>query len=297
MRGFKIAVVLVALGIVSGARAAETFGPIAVPPGFQSFRLGDLALIMVRDGQFVAHNDGKTFGVDVGPGPVGEILKASGLPDDRIALNVNALVVYAGVRVILIDTGLGPKVHGALLTSMKMAGVAPDAVTDVLITHSHGDHVGGLVDAAGKPAFPKATIRMAAAEWTWMKSQPQSADLVKAIESHVKTFTPGKSIAPGVTAIALAGHTPGHVGYEVASGKDRLLDIGDLAHSSLVSLKKPEWTMGFDNDAAVAKATRKATLTRLAKSQELVFAPHFPYPGVGHVVADGDGFKWKPGTP
>lgn len=297
MRGFTFAVAVLVLCASAGARAADSFGPASVPAGVQSFRLGELALIAVRDGQYVARNDGKTFGVDAGPAAVGELLKANGLPDDRIALSCDALVVYAGTRVILFDTGLGPKVHGSLLASLKLAGIAPDAVTDVLITHTHGDHVGGLVDADGKPAFAKATIRMATPEWAWMKSQPNAADLVKAIESRVKTFTPGKAIAPGITPVALYGHTPGHVGYEIVSGKARLLDIGDLAHSSLISLKKPDWTMGFDSDAAAGKAARKATLARLAKSQEVVFSPHFPFPGVGRIAADGDAFKWKPGMP
>jgi len=120
---------------------------------------------------------------------------------------------------------------------------------------------------------------------------------VKSLEGHVQTFEIGKSIAPGVTPVALDGHTPGHVGYEIMSGKHRLLDIGDMAHSSVLSLKKPEWTMGFDSDSAQAKATRKATFARLAKDKELVFAPHFPFPGVGHIIAAGDAYTWVPGTP
>ena len=169
-----------------------------------------------------------------------------------------------------------------------------ETVTDVVIRHSHGDHVSGLVDADGELVFPKAVVRTAAAEWAWMKSQPAATDLVKAIEPRLQTFKPGTAIAPGVTAIALDGHTPGHVGYEIVSGKEHLLDIGDLAHSSLVSLKKPDRTMGFDSDAALAKATRKATLARFAKEQELVFAPHFPFPRVGNITVGSDGYGWKP---
>ena len=104
-------------------------------------------------------------------------------------------------------------------------------------------------------------------------------------------------MAPGIRSVALPGHTPGHVGYEVVSGKQRLLDIGDMAHSSVLSLKKPSWTMGFDSDSGLAKATRRATLTQLAKDQEWVFSPHFPFPGVGHIATEGDGFRWVPGTP
>jgi glyoxylase-like metal-dependent hydrolase (beta-lactamase superfamily II) len=93
------------------------------------------------------------------------------------------------------------------------------------------------------------------------------------------------------------GHTPGHVGYEIASGQQRLLDIGDLAHSSVISLKKPEWTTQLDSDSDLAKATRKATFARIAKTHELIFAPHFPYPGVGHIVVDATAYQWVPETP
>jgi glyoxylase-like metal-dependent hydrolase (beta-lactamase superfamily II) len=295
MRTLVVAVAIVGLGISVGAVAEDTFGPVPGAAASQSFKLGKLRLVAMRGGQIVARNDGKVCGVDAGPAAVGALLKSNGLPDDRITLGVGALLVRTGDRVVLLDSGLGPKTHGNLVASPKLAGIAAETVTDVVITHSHGDHVGGLVDAGGGLAFPKATvIRMAAAEWARMKMQPAAADLVKTIEPRVKTFTPGTAIAPGVTPIALDGHSPGHVGYWIVSGKERLLDIGDLAHSSLVSLKKPERTMGFDGDAALAKATRKATLARLAKDQELVFAPHFPFPGVGHIAVDRDGNSWKP---
>ena len=297
MRAQIIALAIVAFAVTTATRAEEGFGPIPVAPTSQSFKVGKLQLTALRDAQIVLHNDAKIFGADVGPGAVGELLKAKGLPDDRITLSVNALLVRTGRRVVLLDSGLGPKGHGALIASLKDAGVSAEAVTDVVITHSHGDHVGGLVDDGGGLAFPKAVVRMSTAEWEWMKGQQASADIVKAIAPHVQTFTAGKAIAPGVTPIALDGHTPGHVGYEIVSGKQRLLDIGDLAHSSVVSLQKPEWTMGFDSDPKLAKATRRATLTRLARDQEAVFSPHFPFPGIGRIANDGDAFAWKPGTP
>lgn len=287
----------IAATALSSARADDAFGPQATTAAAQLFKLGSLKVFSLHDAQFVVPNDGKLFGVDAGAAAVGQLLKANKLPDDRVTLSVNALLFRIGDRVILIDSGLGSKVNGGLVASLAEAGVSPDEVTDVLITHSHGDHVGGLAQANGKLTFPKAVIRMSAAEWNWMKGQANSADLVKLIEGHVRTFAPGTPIAPGVTPLALDGHTPGHVGYEIASGNERLIDIGDLAHSSVLSLAKPQWTMGFDVDSAVTKATRNTTFARLAKTHELVFAPHFPYPGVGHIVADGAAYHWVPGAP
>ena len=282
---------------LAGATQADEFDSGAPAPAAQSFKLGALTLIALRDTQFVLHNDAKIFGVDAGIPAVAAVLKAAGVPDDRIMLSVDALIVRTGKRVVLLDTGNGPKGQGALLASLKAAGISPTAVTDVLITHTHGDHVGGLLDASGKPAFANAAIRMSTAEWAWMRDQPKASELVAAITAQIRTFTPGTVVAPGITAVALDGHTPGHVGYEIVSGKHKMLDIGDLAHSSVISLQKPVWAMGFDSDPALANATRRTTLARLAREQEWVFAPHFPYPGVGHVVADGDAFKWVAGTP
>jgi len=276
---------------------ADDFGASAPAPAAQTFKLGSLTLVAVRDSQFVAHNDAKIFGADAGVPAVAEVLKAAGLPDDRISVSVGALVVRTHGHVVLIDTGNGPKAHGVLPESLRIAGITPAQITDVLITHSHGDHVGGLVDANGKAAFPNARIRMSIAEWSWIRSKPESGDLVQAIKTHVLTFKPGGMVVPGITSVPLDGHTPGHVGYEITSGQEKLLDIGDLAHSSVISLAKPEWAMGFDSDRALAKVTRRATLARLAEGREWTFAPHFPFPSVGRVVVDGDAFKWQAGTP
>jgi glyoxylase-like metal-dependent hydrolase (beta-lactamase superfamily II) len=296
MRAATCLVTLFGLGLSIGAHAADHFGPAGVSPEERTFYVGKLKLTALHDAQFVVPNDGKTFGVDASTAAVGDVLRAGGAPTDRVTLSVNALLVHTGKRLVLIDTGLGEKAHGTLLASLGEAGVKPTSVTDVLITHSHGDHIGGLLDANGHLTFPKATIRMSSAEWEWMQKQA-SAEVVKAVSAHVRTFEPGTQVAPGVTSVALGGHTPGHVGYEIVSGDSRLLDIGDLAHSSIVSLVKPEWTVQFDSDSTLAKTTRRATLTRLAKDQELVYAPHFPFPGVGHIVTKGDAFAWKAEVP
>lgn len=294
---YRAAVIGAAAALTSAAFADDAFGPMAVSAAARPFKLGSLQLSALRDAQFVVPNDGKTFGSVADVAAIGSLLKARQLPEDRLTLSVSGLLVRTGQRVVLIDSGLGPTVHGALIASLAEAGIAPDEVTDVLITHSHFDHVGGLAGANGKPAFPKAVIRMSAAEWAWMQSQPSAAALVKTIGGQVQTFAPGAAVVPGVTSVALDGHTPGHVGYEITSGNQSVLDIGDLAHSSIISLEKPGWSMQFDNDKATAVATRRAAFARLAKSHELIFAPHFPYPGVGRVVADGDAYRWVPGIP
>ena len=294
MRAAILFAALLCVGAAAGARADVRFVP--AEPAARSFHVGALAVTALHDAQIVVPNDGKTFGLGVGTGAVGNVLRAAGAPADRITLSANALLVRTGGRLILIDTGLGPRAHGALPASLRLAGVSPGNVTDVLITHPHPDHIGGLIDSAGRLAFPRATIRMAGAAWAWMRQKAPAA-MIGAVASHVRTFEPGARIAPGIVSLALPGHTPGHVGYQIVSGRSRLIDIGDVAHSSIVSLARPQWGIEFDEDRSRARATRLKTLDRLARAHEWVFAPHFPFPGVGRIVAVKGGFAWDPGLP
>ena len=284
---------LVLLGFFHPSNAQDIAGTFAVPPAANTFNVGKIKVTVLHDARYVEVNDGKSFGADAGAAAVADVLRASGAPTDRITLSVNTLLVHSGRHRLLLDTGLGIKDHGVLLASLKVAGISPAAITDVLLTHSHGDHIGGLIDAAGRLAFPKASVRMSSAEWAWFQQQGP-AQIVNVIAGHVHTFEPGARIAPGVTSVVLAGHTPGQVGYEIVSGPSKMLDIGDLAHSSIISLQKPLWTNAYDTDIVAAKAIRQATLDRLAKQHELVFSPHFPYPGVGYIVPQGDAFGWLP---
>ena len=296
MTGFtrNVAAAALALWLFGAAAPALADGPTLAPPGAITFQLGALKLTALRDAGFVLPNDGGEFGSSVGPRVVGQLLTAAGASDYQIALSVDALLIRMPGHIVLLDTGVGPSDHGALQASLRMAGVAPGEVTDVLITHAHDDHVGGLMGADGKSAFPRAAIRLSAREWAWMRAQPDERRLAAAIAPQVRTFAPGRPILPGITPIALYGHTPGHVGYQIASGGEKIEDIGDTAHSSIISLERPGWTGWIDEDPKAAAATRAKELKRLAASGERIFAPHFPYPGVGWIVARGRGYAWKP---
>jgi glyoxylase-like metal-dependent hydrolase (beta-lactamase superfamily II) len=281
--------------LVVGALSAQALAvPVPASPAAQTFHVGALRVDALRDELNVVANDGKTFGTDVGPAAVGQALKAAGAPTDTLPLGVDALLVRMPGHVVLIDTGLGPKAGGVLPQSLAIAGVQPAQVTDILVTHSHGDHVGGLLTADGRLAFPSATVRMSATEWAFMQANVGQKALVAAIAPRVKPFAAGSAVIPGITFVAIFGHTPGHVGYRIVSGGQSLLDIGDTAHSAVISLARPEWTIGYDTDATEGRASREKILAQLATSHQRIFAPHFPFPGIGTVVKSGAGYAWKP---
>lgn len=291
---FRLAVALLGSLTVATGSSAQTAGTFDEPPAAESFRLGDDVLTALRDGGYQSPNNGDDFGTEAGPGAVATLLASAGAPTDRIILSVDALLVRMPGHILLLDTGSGRPANGALDRSLRLAGVSPDDITDVLVTHGHSDHVGGLVGADGKPAFPRAIVWISAREWAWMPTTDGTKSLAAAIGSQVRTFEPGREILPGVTPIALYGHTAGHVGYQIVSQGRMIEDIGDIAHSSIVSLAKPDWIGHMDEDPKSAARTRRAELRRLAASHTLVFAPHFPFPGVGWIVAKGDGYAWEP---
>src|SRR5579862_265293 len=265
-------------------------------PATKSFTMGSFQLWSLRDSALSVPNDGSLYGT-ASPAAVAKVLGAAGAPTNQISLEVDVLMIRMPGHLVLLDAGWGSAGHAVLRQSLASVGMRPEQVTDILITHAHSDHVGGLVDEQGRPAFPKASIRMSVNEWAYMQSQDDTRATAAAVKAQVHTFEPGRPLLPGITPIALYGHTPGHVGYEIASNGHKLLDIGDLAHSSIVSLAKPDWAIDYDGDKQQGIRQRRENLQRLATTHELIFAPHFPFPGVGRIERSGDGYRFRPEVP
>jgi glyoxylase-like metal-dependent hydrolase (beta-lactamase superfamily II) len=275
----------------SGGTAAAAIAPFHAGENVSPFSIGSLQAAALKDAAFSPPNDNSTFAINQSKTEVDALLEAAGLATDVLDLSVQPLIVRSADRVLLFDTGNGPS--GMLSASMATAGTEAEAVTDIFISHSHGDHIGGLTDASGGLAFPNAAIHISANEWEAMQANTSLSALVTTISPKVATFEAGTELVPGaVTAVDIQGHTPGHSGYLITSGQESLLYIGDTMDHSVISVQRPDWTVAFDGDAPLAQESRRAVLSSAAASGQRVYSVHFPFPGLGRFEADGGTFVW-----
>ena len=281
---------------VAAPTPAAEAPPAPTQEHVHTFRIGELSALALWDGDMELPNDNKVFDLGGAPEEVAALLGAAGQPTDKLALSIHPLLVKTTDRVLLFDTGAGPLFgpgSGHLLVSLAEAGVDPQSVTDIFISHSHGDHVGGLVNAEGKLNFRNARIHLSKPEWEFMSGQDQFKEWIPVIKPKVDAFKPGAELVPGVVkAVEIKGHTPGHSGYRITSGSDTLLYVGDSMHHFIVSVQKPDWTMAYDGDSATATASRVALISQLATSGERIYVVHFPFPGIGKIEKRGDGAVW-----
>jgi glyoxylase-like metal-dependent hydrolase (beta-lactamase superfamily II) len=210
----------------------------------------------------------------------------------------NILVMHFGDEVVLVDGGEGAPKGGDVVAGLRAAGVAPDDVSLVVITHADGDHVLGLVRDDGAPTFGRARYVISRPEWAWWRERAGDATEHQAVIAMVErqglqVVAMDEQIGPGLRAVPLAGHTPGHTGVLLESEGERLLHLADLVHSPM-QFAHPEWSPTFDHDTSLSVPARERALAHAADSDTLTLFYHLTFPGLGYVRRAARGFRWEP---
>jgi glyoxylase-like metal-dependent hydrolase (beta-lactamase superfamily II) len=301
-------ILIVATSCTSSGIATDKTTKTQVP-GVYSFRLGEFTITALSDG--TVPQDLQKILTSTDSAEIKQLLDRNFL-ENPVEASINVFLVDTGDKQVLVDTGagqlFGPGLGGKLQASLKAAGYAPDDIDLILITHVHTDHSGGLVEN-GRLMFPTATVYAGKPDVDlWLN--PANAERLhlerRFFDEAAKTIKPyldaGKlkllsgetAILPGITARPTPGHTPGHNFYVVESKGKSIEFWGDILHFGSIQFPKPSITVIYDVDSNAASTQRVKQFARAEQSRRLVAAAHLPFPGVGHIRADGRGYTWIP---
>lgn len=263
-------------------------------PKAHMFRVGAFEMTTLLAAMVTRPDPQSIFGTNVEEEEFRTVCRENFLPHDRTQFFYTPLLVNTGQTLILFDTGLEfTQTAGALADT----GYRPEDVDLVVLTHMHGDHVGGLLQD-GRPAWPNARIIAGQVEkdhWEALGSDAYVTN-VAPVADKLTLIDDGDEIATGITALAAPGHTPGHMVFMFNSNGERFMHFADLANHYAFSLAHPDWEVRFDSDKGMASLTRRKFLGMLAEERILAAGYHMPFPAIGHVEKAGDGFRWVPVT-
>ncbi|OJH40626.1 MBL fold metallo-hydrolase [Cystobacter ferrugineus] len=297
----------VAAPSAAGTNVAQARAQI---PGVHRYRVGDFQVTALSDG--TVPQDLHELLRGTSPAEVDKMLHHAFL-SNPVEASITAFLIDTGSRLILVDTGagglFGPGHGGKLLGSLKVAGYEPEQIDDILLTHIHTDHSGGLV-SEGNRVFPNATVHVGKPDLDFFLNPANQGGVngydKKYFEQAVKTvgpymkagkvqaFTRETQLFPGIKAIPTPGHTPGHAFYRVESRGNSITFIGDIVHVASVQFPKTAITIVYDVSPKDAAAQREAQFAAAASNRALVAAPHLPYPGIGHIRAEERGYTFVP---
>jgi glyoxylase-like metal-dependent hydrolase (beta-lactamase superfamily II) len=279
-------------------------------PSIYRFKLGQFEITTIRDGLAARGGLYPAFGGNIDATKVQAHAVANRLPTDQFENSFVPTLVDTGNELILFDTGNGENKRkdgsGYLLPLLTEAGYTPGDIDIVVITHGHPDHILGLVDD-GAAAFPNARIIFGRQEFDfWMKGENIPDFRGANREMFVKICGPfaekasfietGEDVVSGITAVAAFGHSAGHMAYHIESESNRLLLWADTTNHYAMSLQKPDWHFGLDDDKDQAVITRKRILDMVTTEKLWVVGFHMPFPSVGFVEGSGNHFRWIPAS-
>ncbi|MFZ5782239.1 MAG: MBL fold metallo-hydrolase [Pseudomonadota bacterium] len=281
-------------------------------PSRYAVKVGEIDVLVVSDGVLLLPT--ATLATNVDPAVRAAWFQDMCLPPDKFDWPLNVLVVQSGGRTILVDSGLGGEYPGFpragyMVPRLAAAGIDLADITDVVLTHLHMDHVGGLlVEGVKERLRPDVRIHVSATEVAfWAAPDFARTDMPSPVPKvlrstarrfldtyrhQLRTFDEEHTVAPGVVVRRTGGHTPGHSVVRLASGGERLTFAGDALFP--VAFEHPDWHNGFEHDPEEAARVRIALLREMAANGETLVATHLPFPSVGRVAVAGDTFRWIP---
>ena len=300
------------------AISAQAAAPMAdkQAPSFYRYKVGDIQVNAISDGSLTFALDEK-FVPNAKLEDVSTALDNAFLPKDKMTLLFTPLAMNIGGKTVVLDTGMGGAayasskgVNGQFVTNLTAAGIDPKSVDVVVLSHFHGDHINGLLNADNSLAFPNAEVLVPAVEWKYFMDD---GEMSRAPEGRMQTVfknarrvleaglkkkaTPyewGKDVMPGLLAVETPGHTPGHTSYVLSSGSDKVFIQSDVTNHPALFVVNPGWRAFFDQDAAQAETTRRKVYDMLVAEKMKVQGFHYPFPGIGNVVKDGAGYRLVP---
>lgn len=311
LKGLGISAGALALGAMQRPQVvrAQSTGSTAPVVALNRFNVGDLVITMIQDGAVIPFPP-SMVAVNAEEGEIEAISEENNLPADRMYGGYNIALVEAGDQRILLDSGNGPTAlesgNGRLMPTLELIGMTAEDITAVVFSHYHPDHINGAF-ADGSLLYPNAMYYFPQPEYDFLMNATNIpadfqalVDTAKALlaateaSDHLTVYPAEGEILAGIHAVPAPGHSPGHTAMMLTSGDAQLLGTFDTAINAVYSLERPDFIMGFDADPQLAIETRRALLSRAADEALQVFGYHFPFPGVGQIIHEGDGFRFVP---
>lgn len=270
--------------------AAEMMG--VATTRFKRVKLGNFEVTTLLAGTRTVPDPQTIFGMNASEEDFAAASQAANIPVDRAQFFFTPTVVNTGSELVLFDTGLNA---GGISGALKAAGYTPEQIDTVVITHMHGDHIGGLMEGENR-TFPNARYVTGAKEFdAWDMSGNEGFEAkVRPLAEEMTMLEDGGTVASGITAMQAYGHTPGHMAYMLESDGAQLLVAADFANHYVWSLAHPDWEVKFDQDKTTAAETRRRLLGMLATDKIPFIGYHMPFPAMGYVEQSGDGFQYAP---